>query len=211
MPTTLTRMRSAMMISSPILRDRTSIVALHGSRGGSRTTDILQQTWYRHRFSSHSDPTSRQITCFQGEIVLTAGCQRDSDTVNCECLFSMMKTCEKHFACVLRSGDRPGSATYPSERKTQAVIALHIHLVLLHVLAQLLHDADVELPHPLLGDAHSLADLLERQVLLVIEARTHAEDLALAWLQNVQQAVDLSVRLLGLGELLLLITAAVGL
>src|SRR5690242_14118583 len=54
----------------------------------------------------------------------------------------------------------------------------HVHLLVGGDVAQLLHDAHVQLTHALLGNAHLLADLLQRHRLLAaVQAGPHADDL----------------------------------
>src|SRR5262249_33969079 len=71
-------------------------------------------------------------------------------------------------------------------------------------------DPACQLPAPLFGNAQALADLFERQALLIIEAGPHAENFSFAWIEQVQQTVDLARGLLGLRHLFLFVAAIVG-
>ena len=56
--------------------------------------------------------------------------------------------------------------------------------------AQLIHDANIKLPDAFLGDAELLADFLECHALGVVQAGPHANDLALARIEILQQPID---------------------
>src|SRR5947209_8770383 len=76
--------------------------------------------------------------------------------------------------------------------------------------AQLLHGPDVQLADALLRDAELFADLLQRHAgRAVFQAGPHADDLPLARVQVLQEAVDLVRGLLGRGQDLVFVGARV--
>src|SRR5688500_11766900 len=74
----------------------------------------------------------------------------------------------------------------------------HLFLVSFRQIAELLHGADVELADAFLGDAQLLADLLEGHAFVPrVEPGPHANDLAFARVEILEQTIDLVARLLG--------------
>ncbi len=73
-------------------------------------------------------------------------------------------------------------------------------------LTQFLHDADVQLPDPLLGDAQFLADLIERTLTAVlIQTGPQFQNLPFAWVQVFEQSIHLLSRQFGALETFLLV------
>src|SRR6185312_5935242 len=73
--------------------------------------------------------------------------------------------------------------------------------------AELLHAADVDLAHPLLGDSEVLADLFQRHFLRAVQADSHANHIAGPRIEVVEQMVDASPGSVRGGQHLLLIRA----
>src|SRR5436305_12126485 len=82
------------------------------------------------------------------------------------------------FAGQTRKSKKAAEGTHPLHRLASSVSSPasgQIDVLLLGDQTQLVHDADVQLPHPLLGDAQLLADLLQRHPLrVVVQPRPHA-------------------------------------
>src|SRR5260370_16799865 len=87
----------------------------------------------------------------------------------------------------------------------------HLHVLFFGDAAKLLHDADVELAHPLFGDAKHVADFLQRHWLAVaFQPVAKADDLALTRIEIFEQAIHLSRLVLRYGQHFVLVAAVIG-
>src|SRR5262245_3867748 len=76
--------------------------------------------------------------------------------------------------------------------------------------AEILHRPHVELANALFRDAELLADLFEGHAFGIVEAGTHADDLLLARIEILQEAVDAVAGLFGGGHGFVLVTPRIG-